>query len=79
MAGLVTFRQLGAGGRMAVLGHMAWTAGRRMLEAYGLMVEAAASNLEEAVIAILRISPMTATASSSAYQDILGWGADSSQ
>eukprot|EP00969_Alexandrium_andersonii_P242165 10695702-Alexandrium_andersonii.AAC.1 len=53
---------------------MAWTAGRRTLEAYGLLVEAPASNLEEAVTAVLRISPMTATASSSAYQDVLGWG-----
>eukprot|EP00969_Alexandrium_andersonii_P345996 15294840-Alexandrium_andersonii.AAC.1 len=37
LAGLMTFRQLGAGGCVAVLGHMAWTAGRRTLEAYGLM------------------------------------------
>eukprot|EP00969_Alexandrium_andersonii_P352715 15438298-Alexandrium_andersonii.AAC.1 len=59
---------------MAVLGHMAWAAGRRTLEAYGLMVEAAASTLEEAVVAVLRILPMTATASSSAYQGVLGWG-----
>eukprot|EP00969_Alexandrium_andersonii_P230130 10163616-Alexandrium_andersonii.AAC.1 len=62
------------GGRAAVLGHMAWTVGRRTLEAYGLVVEAAASNLEEAAIAILCILPMTATASSTAYQEILGWG-----
>eukprot|EP00969_Alexandrium_andersonii_P129199 5709586-Alexandrium_andersonii.AAC.1 len=59
---------------MAVLGHMAWTAGRRTLEAYGVLVEAAASNLEEAVIAVLRLLPVTAQASSAAYQDILSWG-----
>eukprot|EP00969_Alexandrium_andersonii_P344779 15240782-Alexandrium_andersonii.AAC.1 len=53
---------------------MAWTAGRRTLEAYGPMVEAAASNLEEAVIVVLRVLPMTATSSSSVYQDVLGWG-----
>eukprot|EP00969_Alexandrium_andersonii_P156384 6913943-Alexandrium_andersonii.AAC.1 len=38
---------------------MAWTAGRRTLEAYGLLVQAAASNLEEAVVAVLRILPTT--------------------
>eukprot|EP00969_Alexandrium_andersonii_P235985 10418461-Alexandrium_andersonii.AAC.1 len=59
---------------MAVLGHMAWTAGRRTLEAHGVLVEAAASNLEEAVIAALRVLPLTAQASSEAYKDILGWG-----
>eukprot|EP00969_Alexandrium_andersonii_P049593 2176820-Alexandrium_andersonii.AAC.1 len=67
-------RQLGAGGCMAVLGHMAWTAGRHTSEAYGFMVEAAAGNLEEAIIAVLRILPLTAKASSAVYQDILSWG-----
>eukprot|EP00969_Alexandrium_andersonii_P244034 10782571-Alexandrium_andersonii.AAC.1 len=37
LAGIVPIRQLSAGGAMAVLGHMAWAAGRRTLEAYGLM------------------------------------------
>eukprot|EP00969_Alexandrium_andersonii_P158275 6993519-Alexandrium_andersonii.AAC.1 len=67
-------RQLGAGGVVAVVGHMAYTAGRRALEAYGVLVEAAAGNLEEAVIAVLRLLPVTAQASSAAYEDILGWG-----
>eukprot|EP00969_Alexandrium_andersonii_P128619 5683462-Alexandrium_andersonii.AAC.1 len=31
-------------------------------------------SVEEAAVAFWRVLPMTATTSSSAYQDILGWG-----